>query len=217
MQRVRSVSCITVVRAFADNVGEDATCACPSKSGSGQCNSLAQSVVDLIPSMNTLFNSNFTATAVSNAFFQVQGLPAGGNCAQQADVIDVAPALDANSMPNRTTWAQAALLWNFVQSENVTFANQLQSFVQDADWGSLGSSDGPVADPSSKFVKQVAGFQYDFAAQTVNAPSTTFTAQGQPTSQQIGQVNSVAQGALDRMYTYALGTPFFISFSVNST
>ena len=171
----------------------------------GQCKQLAQGIVDLINDTNTLFNVNFTSDFVSDALWQAQGSPAGGNCAAQANLIDVAPALSNVSSPNRTLWAQAAMLWNLVQSENVTATQQLQSFVLSADWQSLGSSDGPSTDSSSRFSTQVFGFIFDFAAQTVQAPSMTFRSLGQPTTEQIGKTDDVTQGALNKMYTAAYG------------
>ncbi|KIP12410.1 hypothetical protein PHLGIDRAFT_97694, partial [Phlebiopsis gigantea 11061_1 CR5-6] len=178
----------------------DATCVCPT---GGQCKQLAQGIVDLINSTNSLFDVNFTSDFVSDALWQAQGSVAGGNCAAQVDLIDVAPALDNTSSPHRTLWAQAALLWNLVQSENVTVTQQLQSFVLAADWQSLGTSDGPSADSSSKFSTQALGFIFDFAAQTVHAPNMTFQSLGQPPAAQIGKTNDVAQTALNRMYTAA--------------
>ncbi|GJE87616.1 hypothetical protein PsYK624_036990 [Phanerochaete sordida] len=183
----------------------DATCACPTTT-SGQCSLLAQSVIDLIPDVSSAFNVNFTAASVATAFWQVQGSPKGSNCAEQADVIDVSDGLDATTFPNRTRWAQMALLWNFVLSENATATGQLQQFVAQADWSSLGSSDGPTADSASKFTTDVAGFRFDFAAQTIVAPPVAFADVGQPTGQQLGQLNAVAEAALDRMSTFALAS-----------
>lgn len=134
----------------------------------------------------------------------MQGKP-GSNCASQANVVDVAPALDANAFYNRTTWAQSALLWNFVLSENMTATQELQEFVLQADWGSLGTSDGPVPDSSSQFATEVSGFRFDFASQTVAAPPAKFSDVGQPSTPQLGQLNDVAEAALDRMSTFALG------------
>lgn len=162
--------------------------------------------MELIPVANSLFNSNFTATSVSNALWQAQGLPpSSNNCADQANLLDVAPALDVSMARNRTTWAQAALLWNLALSENVTATQELQSFIQRADWRSLGTSDGPTTDPSSRFAIEVSGFHFDFAAQTVDVPQVTFMSDGQPTTAQQAQVNNVAANSLDRMYSFALG------------
>lgn len=92
-----------------------------------------------------------------------------------------------------------------MQSEDLSAASTLQNFVRGADWSSLGVSDGAVPDPSNKFSVQVSGYNFDFAAQTVTAPPATFRAQGQPSQAQLNEVNSVAEAALDRMYTFAQG------------
>ncbi|EKM61157.1 uncharacterized protein PHACADRAFT_247580 [Phanerochaete carnosa HHB-10118-sp] len=219
------VICVTVGVAVGVTVGEkhakhtcpgnmagaactlNATCVC-STGTKGQCtgNSLAQVLVDLIPDVNRLFNVNFTSTSVSTAFWQVQGAPTGSNCAEQANVIDVTAALDASNFPNRTQWAELALLWNFVLSQNVSATGELQQFVLQADWNSLGSSDGPISDSTLQFAISASGFQFDFASQTVVAPLAKFSDVGEPTAQQLGQLNTVAEAALDWMTTSALAS-----------
>lgn len=188
-----------------DRVVADATCVCVSTIG-GQCSNLAQSMVNLVPDVNSLFNANLTTTSVATALWQVQALQASNNCAEQADLIDVAPALDGATFPNRTKWAQAALLWNLALSENLTATDALQDFVRNADWKTLGAKDGPVTGSDSGFTTVISGFRFDFASQKLDVPSATFAGGGQPTTEQLNQVNAVAGGALDRMYSFALGT-----------
>lgn len=187
-----------------NHVDVDATCVCV-PTGGGQCTNLAQALVDLVPDVNSLFNANFTTISVATTLWQVEVVPAGADCASQANLIDVAPGLDGQAFPNRTTWAQAALLWNLALSENVTATEDLQSFVRAADWQSLGTEDGPVEGSNSGFETVVSGFRFDFAAQKLDIPKATFADVGQPTSQQLSQVNDVANDALDRMYSFALG------------
>jgi hypothetical protein len=113
--------------------------------------------------------------------------------------------------PNRTQWAQAALLWNAIQTQDRDAAGQLQRFVQKIPWTSLGTTDGPVsavADSEQRFSTTVAGFTFDFASQTVTEPSASFVTLGQPTIAQISRVNSQTQTILDRMYAFAQGMSF---------
>lgn len=132
----------------------DATCVCTSTTA-GQCNQLAQSLVDLVPSLNTLFNATFTPATPSTAIWKVQGT-SSGNCAAQADLVDVSPALNSATSPNRTTWAQAALLWNVVMTEDLDGASGLQDFVLNAGWTSLSPPDGrpTLVDPGSRHRQQ---------------------------------------------------------------
>ncbi|KAA1467926.1 hypothetical protein DENSPDRAFT_833101 [Dentipellis sp. KUC8613] len=180
----------------------DGTCVCASSS-SGQCNHLAQSLVELTPTANKLLGVNMTPDVVAAAMFAVQGTPVNGNCAAQAKVVDVAPGLDPQTMPNRTQWAQSALLWSFVQSQDPTAVGKLQEFVQKANWGSLSNTDGPENDQSSAFKTTSLGFNFDFASQTVSEPQVLFQNDGQPSSAQAAQVSDTARGALDRMYSFA--------------
>jgi hypothetical protein len=162
-------------------------------------------LVDLTSTVNTLFSSNFSAVDVSNALFQAQGEPTGSNCASQSLVVDVAPGLNQETAPNRTAWAQAAILWNFVLSQDLTAATTLRSFAAKADWQKAGSSDGPTLDSSLAFAVNASGYTFDFASQTISRPDVSFVGSGQPSNTQLGEVNSIAQATLDRMYTFASG------------
>ncbi|KAI0068328.1 hypothetical protein BV25DRAFT_1875757 [Artomyces pyxidatus] len=180
----------------------NAGCVCTSSSAN-QCNPLAQSLVNLIPTMNDLFGANYTQASVAAAVFSVLGTPSNNDCSAQARIIDVAPALDIATVPNRTEWAQSALLWSYVQSLNTSSVGALQSFILKANWKSLGGIDGPIPSQSSSFTKTALGFKFDFAGQVVSEPPISFKTDGQPSSSQISQVSQVATGALDRMYTFA--------------
>lgn len=184
----------------------DSTCVCIS-SNTSQCNPLAQSLVNLIPTVNGQFNVNFTLATVVDAMSSSNTSTLSSDCAAQARVVDVSPALDSQVVPNRTEWAQSALLWSFVLSQNVSSVGEIRSFITKANWKSL-SGDGPVTGYSSKFSTTQLGYTFDFAAQTISEPSVSFVLDGQPSSSQLAEVSSVAHAALDRMYTFALGTLF---------
>ncbi|KAI0080078.1 hypothetical protein K474DRAFT_1590781 [Panus rudis PR-1116 ss-1] len=179
----------------------DATCVCTS-TVAGQCNQVAQSLIKLVPTLNTQFGTAFNETTLGKAVWNSQGSP-GKDCSKQARLVDVAPALDPETSPNRTQWAQAALLWDLIESQNLDDVATLQRFVTKADWQSLGSSDGPTTSAGSKFATTVSGYTFDFAAQTVTAPPVKFTDVGQASREQIGRANDVSIAALDRMYTFA--------------
>ncbi|TFK41059.1 hypothetical protein BDQ12DRAFT_646780 [Crucibulum laeve] len=181
----------------------NATCVCVSSS-SGQCDYLAQNIVNLIPDMNAAFQVNMTTSSVYRSIWQAQGAPSGSNCATQSLLVDIGSVLDSQKLPNRTQWAQAALLWNLVQTQDLTPATQLQTFIIAAPWNQLEGSDGPVYNNTGSFSTLASGYLFDFAAQTVTQPSKSFVDDGQPLKTQIAQVGPVAQSALDRMYTFAV-------------
>lgn len=187
----------------------DATCVCTSSSSSGQCAELAQNLVSLTPTVNTLFATNWSTNDISNAIYQAQGAPTGTNCASQSLLVDVAPGLNSETAPNRTTWTQAAILWNLVLSQDTTATSTLRDFATNADWDKAASDDGPVADSSSLFAVNASGYTFDFASQVISRPNITFVESGQPSNAQLGEVSSVAEAALDRMYTFASGDCFF--------
>ena len=126
------------------------------------------------------------------------------DCAAQARVVDVSPALDSQANPNRTEWAQGALLWSFVSSQNASSVEKLRDFISKANLNTL-PGDGPVTGLSTFSTTQL-GFTFDFAAQTISAPSVSFITDGQPSSAQLAEVDSTARTALDRMYSFASGT-----------
>lgn len=181
----------------------DATCVCTSSVG---CNGLAKAVVDLVPIVNQNFATNISLSSVYNSLRIIQDSPTTSNCASQAILADIGNSNEEHLYPNRTQWAQSALLWNAIQTQDKDAAGQLQQFVQKISWTSLGTTDGPisaVADSKQRFSTTVAGFTFDFASQTVTEPSASFFTLGQPTIAQISRVNSQTQTILDRIYAFA--------------
>jgi hypothetical protein len=193
-----------VATRFAHCPPQDSTCVCVS-SNTTQCKVLAQSLVSLIPIVNDQFNANFTLAVVANAMSSSQAPALSSDCAAQAQLVDVSPALNPQTVPNRTTWAQSTLLWSFVLSQNTSSVQILRSFVAKANWKSL-PGDGPVTGQSSKFSTTQLGYVFDFAAQTISEPPVSFISDGQPSSSQLAEVSSIAGTSLDRMYTFASGT-----------
>jgi hypothetical protein len=186
----------------------DATCVCTS---SVTCNGLAKAVVDLMPIVNQNFATNISLTSAYNSLWIMQGSPTTSNCASQALLADIGNANDEHLYPNRTQWAETALLWNAIQTQDMDAAGQLQQFVQKIPWTSLGTTDEPVstvADSDQRFSTTVAGFTFNFASETVTQPSASFVTLGQPTNPQISRVSSKAQTTLDRMYAFAQGMSF---------
>lgn len=186
----------------------DATCVCTSSAG---CNGLARAVVDLMPMVNQNFATNISLTSAYNSLWIMQGSPTTSNCASQALLVDIGNGNDENLYPNHIQWAQTALLWNAIQTEDVDAAGQLQQFVQKIPWTFLGTTDGPVstiANSKREFSTTVAGFIFNFASQTVTPPSASFITLGQPTNAQISRVSSRTQSTLDRMYSFAQGMSF---------
>lgn len=205
--RVTSVSCMpSVAIRFTHCPPQDSTCVCVS-SNTTQCNILAQSLVSLIPIVNDQFNANFTPAVVANAMSS-RASALSSDCAAQARVVDVSPALDSQTVPNRTAWAQSTLLWSFVLSQNTSSVGTLRGFITKADWRSL-PGDGPVTGQSSKFSTTQLGHVFDFAAQTISEPPVSFILDGQPSSSQLAEVSNTARTSLDRMYTFASGTYLF--------
>ncbi|KAF6766289.1 hypothetical protein DFP72DRAFT_953283 [Ephemerocybe angulata] len=182
----------------------DATCKCTA-SGS-QCNGLAQSIVNLIPTVNDKFSTNFTEADIYTSLWLAQGAPVRKDCADQAQLIDTGASLTADTQPERTGWAQAALLWHAIQSQDTVTAARMQTFVRQLPWSDLGTGDGPSDTNASAFTSSFAGYSYNFAAQTVSQPPTTFLKQGQANDVQNARAGPKAQAALDRMYTYALAS-----------
>ncbi|KAH6917288.1 hypothetical protein BKA70DRAFT_1178091 [Coprinopsis sp. MPI-PUGE-AT-0042] len=179
----------------------NSTCVCTSES---RCNPLAQNLLDLIPSVNEAFASNFSSNDVYNSLWYMQGSPSSNDCGAQSLLVDVGKGLSDESHPNRTRWAKTALLWNAVQSQDPEGSEKLREFVQRAPWGDLSSADGPTTTREESFTNTFSGYVYNFAAQTISHPPASFVLNGQPTRDQLARVgSSVALSALDRTYMYA--------------
>lgn len=181
----------------------NATCIC-TNSGSSRCDALASSLIDLSSTMNQVFSTNYTASGIFRAVWTAQGSPSASECAAQAILVDVPPL---SGSPNRTLFAQSALLWNLVQTQDVDSTEALRKFVVGAPWASIGTPDGP-ADPStdtSRFTTTAQGFQFNFGRQEVTQPPVAFITQGQPNQDQISRVSQTSRNYLDRMYSFAFG------------
>ena len=156
---------------------------------------------------------NLTPASLSTGIWTALGEPIGGNCAPQILLVDVSPGLDHITMPNRTLWAQSALLWNLVQSQDLATVKKMRSFVNAAPWSRLGTADGPAQDNTAKFQISASGFIFDFASQTVSQSNVSFISDGRPTNVQLAQVGPVQRDVLDRMYSYASGKDILIPAS----
>ncbi|THH10160.1 hypothetical protein EW145_g1529 [Phellinidium pouzarii] len=182
----------------------DATCECTTSTGT--CKPLALSLSLLVPDVNSLFAVNFTASKLSDTVVGVVGPPSGGLCQSQALLIDVEPGLDSASAPNRTRWAQSAILWNLGLSEDVNATTNLQRSVSTAPWNILTVRDGPVKDTTGKFAFDASGFTFDFASQTLAPMGASFEEEGDPSDAQLAEVSETAGKALDRMYSFAVAS-----------
>ncbi|KAF7303334.1 hypothetical protein MKEN_01297700 [Mycena kentingensis (nom. inval.)] len=175
--------------------GTDATCVCTSPV-SNRCDGLAQNLVTLTPTMNTLFETNYTTNDVYLWIWAVQGTVKATNCAAQAVLVDVGATSALTNFPNRTEWAQSALLWD-LQSLNNT---GLRDFVLNAPWNLL-TVDGPVTDGDiSRFSTTASGYSFNFAAQTSRCRPSLSSNDGL-SDDQAGRVSNTAP--LDRMYSFA--------------
>ncbi|TFK30537.1 hypothetical protein FA15DRAFT_607913 [Coprinopsis marcescibilis] len=177
----------------------DSTCVC---TGGAQCNALARNIIDLIPAVNEVFSTNFTASDIYTGIWFTQGSPLQNNCSPQSQLVDVGTGLNREQYPVRARWTQAALLWNVVMAQDPQSAENMQKFVYRAPWNTL-TTDGPTNVNEGSFTAQFSGHVFNFATQTWTYPTASFASQGQTASEQISRVGSTAQSALDRAYTFA--------------
>lgn len=146
-----------------------------------------------------------TANDLALALWDLQGDPPMGNCATQAILVDVAPALNETASPNRTEFARTAILYNLVRTYDLASTAALRSFISSADFTPLRDQDGPVTDDSLNMSLQSAGFVFDFASMTVSPTSIVWTENSGVDETQIERVGFFADQALDRMYSFATG------------
>ncbi|KAG8759139.1 hypothetical protein FRC14_006612, partial [Serendipita sp. 396] len=179
----------------------NATCICTS-TAPGQCAPVAQSLLDLLPSTNEFFSMNITEATLALTLWDLQGQQMG-SCATQAQLVDVAPALNQSSYPKRTKWARSAILYNLVQSYDLASTAALRQSVASADFHSLQGVDEPVSNDSSVIAFQASGFVYDFASMTFAPSAMDWKTNSGASQVQISRVGFFADKALDRMYSFS--------------
>lgn len=147
---------------------------------------------------------NLTAHSLALTLWDLQGDPAS-NCASQAILVDVAPALNETTSPNRTQWARTAILYNLVQTYDLVSTATLRNFIRNTDFSSLYGQDGPVTNDSLSISVQSSGFVFDFAAMTYSPTSVEWIDSSGVDQIQRDRVGFFADRALDRMYSFATG------------
>ncbi|KAG9011676.1 hypothetical protein FRB93_002737 [Tulasnella sp. JGI-2019a] len=177
----------------------DATCSCAT--ASSICNPLAVAIANVIPKANALLNTSYTATSVALTIWDMQGTPVGGNCAQQAALLDIEPK---NADTTHLTWASAAVLYSALQSEDLIAAQALRAFVTSLDFSTASSNSTiKMRSASQTFQKLSSGFIFDFEAMTITAPPLTWKVDASPSSEDVAQVPSSLEAVLDRFTTSA--------------
>jgi hypothetical protein len=178
-------------------------CICTSTT---QCNGLAQVVIDLLPSVDSVFKTNYTAALAYSSFWLMEGGSQGNNCAAQAVILDVGHSLDRANFPNRTQWTQTALLWNALKPKIWLLLYNFRSlFRVFLGTRSMLQMDLSITWNRPVFSITVSGYTFNFASQTVTQPPGTFVVLAHPSDAQIQKVSPAALATLDRMYTYAQG------------
>ncbi|KAG9081766.1 hypothetical protein FRC07_014421, partial [Ceratobasidium sp. 392] len=181
----------------------DATCVCTSAMA-GQCNPLAGSIADLINPVNRFFSPSpaFTRASVALSLWELQGSPLhGANCANQADLIDVGPALTSSDAGDRTEFARSALLWTLVMSMDINGTARMQDFIQGLKFDLLDGSNAKSV--AGELMFGAAGYEVDFGALTASQPAVSWVGAGKPSESQVALVGAEFKAALDRVYTFA--------------
>lgn len=154
--------------------------------------------------------TNYTTQSVALSLWDMQGSPVGGNCAQQAVLLDINPS---HADDTHLQWARSAVLWSALQSEDGAASAELRKFVTALDYSKMdesGSSSNQTTLATDQgsvgpFQKLSSGFLFDFAQMAVTAPSLTWRAAAVPSDAETGQVSQSMEGVLDRFYTSSNG------------
>lgn len=182
----------------------DATCICPSGQ-SGICTApLAKALNEIVPQASQIFDVNITANALAVILWEQNGTPVNSDCSAQAELLDLGQAISPLSTPNRTSWAQFALIWTLFETASVNSTKQLQSQIMKLPFDDL-AADGVTADPIGRFTVSSPGYILDFANQTVSPSPTKFVNDVAPSAQQLSEINPSVEAVLDRMYSFAIG------------
>lgn len=176
-----------------------ATCVCVSGSSS-MC--VAQGLLDMLPATNLAFTTNFTTEDVVDSLFYAIGAPLNNDCAYQAIRVDAGSKLRIGVYPLRTSWARSALLWNLIQTTDVSTTSYIQDFLEKTDFTALGSDN---AIDKSGYQVSSSGFVFDFAKMAVSFENISWKNDSQVSSVEALMVPDSLSVVLDRMYSNALG------------
>lgn len=147
--------------------------------------------------------TNYTTQSVALTLWDMQGSPVGGNCAQQAILLDINPS---HADDTHLQWARSAVLWSALQSEDVAASAELRKFVSALDYSKMDDSTGVTGQGAlGPFQTLASGFLFDFAQMAVTAPSLAWRAAVAPSDAQTGQVSESMESVLDRFYTSSSG------------
>ncbi|KAG8905704.1 hypothetical protein FRB99_008418 [Tulasnella sp. 403] len=174
----------------------DATCVCTSSGA--VCNPLAVAVRDIIQQTNSLINTAYTPASVALTMWDIQGSPVGGNCLQQAILLDVNPV---NADDKHAKWTKSAVLWAVLQSQDLNAALQLRQYVNKLNFAS--GSNPPGTSGLKPFQIESSGLILDFQQMTIVAPPVTWRGDASPSDAQISSMTSALETVLDRFYTSA--------------
>ncbi|PVG04607.1 hypothetical protein CPB86DRAFT_803401 [Serendipita vermifera] len=191
----------------------NSTCVCTS-STAGRCDPVAQALLDLVPLTNSQFGMNITKSSLALALWDIQGQPTD-NCASQAVLVDVAPALNRTTSPTRTDWARSAILYNLLRSYDLSTSEAFRKSISSADLTSLQGSDQPVTSDATAIQFQASGFVYDLAAMNFAPTSVDWKENSGVSQEQAGRVNVVVDRVLDRMYSFATASSIQRSTALN--
>lgn len=136
--------------------------------------------------------------------WDLQGQPAA-DCASQAILVDVSPALNHTTSPKRTEWARTAVLYTLLRTYDLTSTDAFRSSISSANFGLM--QDGPIDNGPANLKFPAAGFVFDAAAMTFSANAVSWVTDSGVEATQVERVGSVAGLALDRMYSFASGEP----------
>ena len=160
----------------------------------------------MVNQTNSFFDTSINATSVALILWDTQGTSVGKTCASQASLVDTAPGLTKDIDATRTAWAQSALLWSLLHSEDLIEVEALRSFIANSDFVTLGRGERLSSEPSlSQYQKLSSGYIFDFDKMTVTAPEVKWVAITHPKEAQQAQVSTLMAGVLDKFYTSSSG------------
>jgi len=163
---------------------------------------VAQGLLDLLPTTNSAFNTNFTTQDVAISLFYAMGTPPDNNCAYQAILVDTGSKLRDSAFPVRTSWARSALLWHLIQTADTSAISYIRTFLQKADFATL-KSDNVIE--KSGYQIASGGFVFDFAGMAIRIESVSWKADTQSSNDEVSKVKDTLSTVLDSMYSNALG------------
>lgn len=170
---------------------------------------ISKALVDLLPQLSAFFGGSTTADELAELLVTLGIPPDKRDCSQQASIIDIGTTLVTAESHSSLEWAQCALLWQLVRSEDALSTTRLRDTIRSVVGvepvvGNPGAAATVIKSRAKMKVINFDGWQFDLDARVMTPASVSWQIMSGANPFQISLVGKNIAG-LDRIASYAQG------------